>query len=244
VPTQGSLRERRRGETVAEIKQAAMRELASSGPDGLSLRAVAREVGVSVQALYHYFASRDALLTALVADAHNGLADAVMAAGEASAGGTPRERFVAVGLAYRRWAVENRGQFLLIYGVPLPDYHAPEGGPTTVAAQRLGEAFSTVLFEGWTAQALARVPLPARRPEFETHLTAAGGSFEIELPPGALALFVSAWGQLHGLVMLEVLNHLPWLGPTVPDLLEVALIDQADRFQAARRGDRGRSALG
>jgi hypothetical protein len=52
-----------------------------------------------------------------------------------------------------------------------------------------------------------------------------------------LALFVSAWGQLHGLVMLEVLNHLPWLGPTVPDLLEVALMNQADRFQAARRPD-------
>jgi AcrR family transcriptional regulator len=219
---------------VTEIKQAAMRELASSGPEGLSLRAVAREVGVSVQALYHYFESRDALLTALVADAHNALADAVTAAGEASVGGTPHERTVAVGLAYRRWAIENRGQFLLIYGVPLPDYHAPEGGPTTAAAQRLGVAFSTVLFDGWTAEQLARVPLPAGGPEFEARLTAAAGYFEIALPPGALAMFISAWGQLHGLVMLEVLNHLPWLGPTVPDLFEVALLDQADRFEAAR----------
>jgi AcrR family transcriptional regulator len=236
VPAQGSLRERRREETLAEIKQAAMRELASAGPEGLSLRAVARAVGVSVQALYHYFDSRDALVTALVADAHDALADAVVRAGEASAGSSPQERAVALGLAYRRWAVENRGQFLLIYGVPLPDYEAPEGGPTTVAAQRLGVAFASVLFDGWSPEELRRVPLAAGGPEFEARLAAAAGWFAMELPPGALALFMSAWAQLHGLVMLEVLNHLPWLGPTVPDLFRVALLDQAERFAAHRRG--------
>jgi AcrR family transcriptional regulator len=234
MPTKGTLRERRRGETVAEIKQAAMRELASSGPEGLSLRAVAREVGVSVQALYHYFDSRDALVTALVADAHNALADAVVAAAEGSAGGTPRERGLAVGMAYRAWALEHQGQFLLIYGVPLPDYRAPEDGPTTAAARRLGAAFAGVLFEGWTIEELGRVPLPPDSAAFEVVLTHGAAAMDVELPPGALALFLTAWAQLHGLVMLEVLTHLPWLGSTVVDLYRVALLDQTDRIQSHR----------
>src|SRR3712207_4575855 len=102
-----------------------MHQLVADGPAALSLRAVARQVGVSVQALYHYFPSRDALVTALVTDAHHALAAAVAREAGRSAGATPKERLVAVGLAYRRWAAENRGPFLLAYGTPLPGYHAP-----------------------------------------------------------------------------------------------------------------------
>ena len=83
MPVEGSLRDRRRAQTVREIKDATLAQLAEAGPGALSLRAVARSVGMTVQSIYHYFDSRDALLTALVADAHHGLADAVQAAAEA-----------------------------------------------------------------------------------------------------------------------------------------------------------------
>ena len=75
-----SVRDRRRAETVAEIKEAALQQLAEAGPGGFSLRGVARAVGMTVQSLYHYFANRDALLTVLVVDAHHAAADAVQAA--------------------------------------------------------------------------------------------------------------------------------------------------------------------
>ncbi|HYO36981.1 MAG TPA: TetR/AcrR family transcriptional regulator [Geodermatophilus sp.] len=229
-PTTG-LRERRRAQTVAEIKQAALRELAATGPEGLSLRAVARAVGVSVQALYHYFDSREALVTALVADAFDELAAAVSAA--ASAAATPGERVVAAGLAYRAWGRENRSAFLLALGVPLADYAAPEGGPTSQAASRMGQAFLGAVFGGWSADELAAVPLPGDVPALHAALrdaTALGG-----LPPGAAALFTTGWATLHGVVVLELLGHLVWVGEAGEDMCRAALLRYADELAAARR---------
>jgi AcrR family transcriptional regulator len=231
-----SFRERRRLTTLAEIKAIALAQLSTAGPDGLSLRAVARELGMSVQALYHYFASREALLTALVTDAHDALADAVRDGAEASLGADPAQRLVAAGLAYRRWAVENRSAFLLIYGVPQADYAAEPGGPTTAAAIRLAFAFRGVVFDGWSREQLEAVELPDADPAFTDRLTGASAAIDIDLPPGAFALFVSAWAQLHGLVMLEVLEHLPWLAPRAPDLYRVALGDLAGQLAARRSG--------
>lgn len=231
-----SFRERRRLTTLAEIKTVAMTQLSSAGPEGLSLRAVAREMGMSVQALYHYFASREALLTALVTDAHDALADAVHDAAAASAGADPAERVIAAGLAYRRWAVENRSAFLLIYGVPQPNFAADPDGPTTAAAIRLAFAFRGVVFDGWSPEQLAAVELPDGDPGFAEQLAAASTAIGIDLPPGAFALFVTSWAQLHGLVMLEVLEHLPWLAPRGPDLYRVALGDLAGQLAARRTG--------
>jgi AcrR family transcriptional regulator len=225
------LRERRRAQTVAEIKEAALRELAVTGADGLSLRAVARAVGVSVQALYHYFDSRDALVTALVTDAFDELADTVSAA--ASGARDPADRVVAAGLAYRAWGRENRAAFLLALGVPLPDYTAPEGGPTSQAAARLGAAFLDAVFGGWSADELAAVPLAADVPALRAQLTGTGALGG--LPPGAAALFTSGWGTLHGLVVLELLGHLVWVGEAGEDVLRVALLRYADELAAARR---------
>ncbi len=224
------LRERRRAQTVAEIKAAALRELAATGADGLSLRAVARAVGVSVQALYHYFDSRDALVTALVADAFDELAAAVSAA--ASAAGDPRDRVVAAGLAYRAWGRGNRSAFLLALGVPLADYAAPECGPTSQSARRMGEAFLDAVFAGWSAEELAAVPLPDDVPALsaQLHGTGAPGG----LPPGAAAVFTTGWATLHGVVVLELLGHLPWVGEAGEDMCRVVLLQYADRLAAAR----------
>ena len=138
----GSVRERRRAETVHELKDAALRQLAATGADGLSLRAVAREMGMSVQSIYHYFSSRDDLLTALVTDGHNALADAL----EAARAEAP-EHSAAVSTAcrgYRSWALAHPAQFRLIYGTPVPGYTAPAG--TLQAAQRVLRVFTETVF--------------------------------------------------------------------------------------------------
>ena len=228
------LRERRRAQTVAEIKQAALAELAASGAEGLSLRAVARSVGVSVQALYHYFDSRDALITALVADAFDELSDAV--ADAAAAARSPHDRVLAAGLAYRAWAHEHRSAFLLALGVPLHDYAAPEGGPTSAAARRLGEAFRTALFGGWTAEELAAVPLPEGVPALRAQLR--DSPVLGDLPPGAAAVFTAGWAALHGVVLLELLGHLVWIGPAGEDMCRVVLLRYADQLTDARANAR------
>ena len=228
------LRARRRAQTVGEIKQAALAELAATGAEGLSLRAVARSVGVSVQALYHYFDSRDALITALVADAFDELSDAV--ADAAAAARSPHDRVLAAGLAYRAWAHEHRSAFLLALGVPLHDYAAPEGGPTSAAARRLGEAFRTALFGGWTAEELAAVPLPEGVPALRAQLR--DSPVLGDLPPGAAAVFTAGWAALHGVVLLELLGHLVWIGPAGEDMCRVVLLRYADQLTDARANAR------
>lgn len=196
-----SVRERRRAETVREIKAAAVGRLAEVGPAALSLRGVAREVGMTVQSLYHYFDSRDALLDALVEDAHHALADAVQAAVDATRGRPAAERRAAATAAFRKWALAHRARFLLLYGTPTPGF-APGPGPGG-AARRLAAPFVEVVFEGWTPAELAAIPLqPGAEALADLHHEA------IPLPPGALAFFLEQRARMHGLVTLELTGHL------------------------------------
>jgi AcrR family transcriptional regulator len=203
VPVSGSVRERRRAETVGEIKTAALEQLAETGAPGLSLRAVARAVGMTVQSLYHYFDSRDALLTALVVDGHRAVADAVQAAVDATRGRPPLQRRLAATGAYRSWAQQNREAFLLLYGTPVPGFTPSAPEDNAAAALRLGPPFAEVVFDGWSPAQLAALPLPPGGAEL-----AGVDDLGFGLPPGALALFIELRAHMHGLVVLELLGHL------------------------------------
>src|SRR5688572_21486042 len=159
MSVEGSVRDRRRAETVREIKAAALEQLAEGGPGGLSLRGVARAVGMTVQSLYHYFDSREALLTALVIDGHRALTAAVQDAADASRGLSHTERLFAATNAYRRWALENRPAFLLLYGTPVPGYEPPSRAEVIGAAVSLAEPFREVVFDGWTTAQLEKIPV-------------------------------------------------------------------------------------
>lgn len=205
MTVQGSMRDRRRAETVREIKESALRQLTEIGTGGLSLRGVAREVGMTVQSIYHYFASRDELLTALVVDAHAALADAVQTAADGSRGRPRDERLAAVMGAYRRWALEHRAEFLLVYGTPVPGYQAPPDGTTAAAARRLADGFLEVVFDGFTREEIAAIPLPGGG---ESLADVADRPETWSLPAGALALFLDLRARMHGMVMLEVLDQI------------------------------------
>src|ERR1700753_1215308 len=156
----GTVRERRRAETVAEIKAAALEQLATAGTGGLSLRAVARAGGMTVQSLYHYFDSRDALLNALVTESHHALADAVQAAAAATRGLPPVERRIAATSAFRDWALANTSAFLLLSGTPVPGFDPGPASESGKAALRLAAPFVDVVYDGWTPEQLAAIPLP------------------------------------------------------------------------------------
>jgi AcrR family transcriptional regulator len=222
------VRDRRRAETVAEIKAAALRELVDAGPGGFSLRGVAREVGMTVQSLYHYFANRDALLTTLVVDAHHASADAVQAAVDATRGRPAVDRRLAACQAFRRWALDNRAAFLLLYGTPVPGFTPLAENEVGQAAWRLSRPFAEVVFHGWTREQLEAVPL-------ETDALGAADVAKFGMPTGATALFIEQRARMHGLVTLELLGHLHPFQAEAAALFEGAIRRMSAETDAAQR---------
>lgn len=229
MSVEGSVRERRRAQTVQEIKAAALEQLAEGGPGGLSLRGVARAVGMTVQSLYHYFDSREALLTALVIDGHRALAAAVQEAADASRGRPQAERLFAASNAYRRWALANRPAFLLLYGTPVPGFEPPPYEEVVEAAVSLSRPFLDVVFDGWSAEQLARVPL---QPGAER--LAGIDDDKVPLPAGALALFYELRARMHGLVMLDIVGHLAPMNDHGEDLFRGMMARSAAELAALR----------
>uniref|UniRef100_A0AAU2JL63 TetR/AcrR family transcriptional regulator n=1 Tax=Streptomyces sp. NBC_00049 TaxID=2903617 RepID=A0AAU2JL63_9ACTN len=197
-------RERARIEVTAAIKDEARRRVAAEGAAKLSLRAVARELGMVSSALYRYFPSRDELLTALIIDAYDSIGAAAEEADAraAAAGALPRARWVAVCEAVRAWALEHPHEYALIYGSPVPGYSAPQD--TIGPASRVANTFIGILRAGYEGRGLALPPLPAAlRPE-AARMTA---DFAEGLPPEVTAALVAAWAQLIGLVSCELFGQ-------------------------------------
>src|SRR4051794_38580916 len=118
-------RERARADVMAELLAAARARLVTEGAAELSLRAVARDLGMASSAVYRYVESRDALLTLLIIEAYDAVGTVAEAAVERSAQG-PAATWLEVARAVRAWALENRYSFELIYGTPVRGYQAPE----------------------------------------------------------------------------------------------------------------------
>jgi AcrR family transcriptional regulator len=217
------LRERRRATAIREILDAAQEQIARHGPAGLSVRSVARSLGMTVQALYHYFPSRDELITALITEAYHDLADAVASAIDSATRDGDPPPFVLGAEAFRSWGLDNPARFQLIYGTPLLHYQAPVDGGSTAGARRMTAVFLQELFGAFTYEQLSGIDMPPLSPALRTHFErmppeAIGG-----LPPEAAALFISLWGHLHGLVVLEVFGHTAFIGPLQAEIFRGAM---------------------
>ena len=164
------VRARVRAELTAEIKAAATRQLASGGAASLSLRAIAREMGMASSAIYRYFASRDELLTALIIDAYHSIGVAVEEADATMERGDYAGRFRAIANAIRTWSQANPHEYALIYGSPVPGYAAPDD--TIDPATRVPLALIAVLVDRSSDVRLGSLPssdarlvwLPSNRP--------------------------------------------------------------------------------
>ncbi|RAJ59355.1 TetR family transcriptional regulator [Streptomyces sp. PsTaAH-130] len=202
MSTAQGARERARSEVTAAIKEEARRQLAAEGAAKLSLRAVARELGMVSSALYRYFPSRDELLTALIIDAYDALGAAAEQARDTAGEAAPVARFTAVCEAIRTWALAHPHEYALIYGSPVPGYAAPE--TTVPAAARTGMVLLGIFRDAREGPGLAELPLPAElRPEAE-RLAAA---LAPDLPPEMAAALVAVWAQLFGLVSFELFGQ-------------------------------------
>lgn len=195
-------RDRARAELTREIKDEARRQLAVEGAQSLSLRAVARELGMASSALYRYFPSRDDLLTQLIIEAYDGVGEAVEAAGGDLPAIDVRGRWSAKAAAVRAWAHEHRHEYALIYGTPVPGYEAPQD--TVAHAGRVPVALLTTVREAHDLGLLVdRSPVDLT-PTLVAQAAAVADATGVALPPGVTVRAVMAWSQLSGMLGFEL----------------------------------------
>ena len=218
-------RARARAQMLDEIKLLALRQLAEEGAAGLSLRAIARELGVVSSGIYRYYANRDELLTSLILDAYRDLAEAVEGADVDVAATDSRRRFLLRWAALRTWAEAQPARFLLLYGSPVPGYRAP--ADTIAPAMAVLTALLRVL-------SAAQVPdAGPADPRLTPQLAVVAAGLEIELAPAVTARAVAGFAELVGLVTLQLGGHFVGAFEPADALVEESLADLADRLGLA-----------
>ena len=198
------IRERARAATVAEILRLAREQLAQEGAAALSLRAIARDMGMVSSAIYRYFSSRDELLTQLIVESYDSLGDAVAAADASCARrGDYTGRWKALAHAVRAWAVANPSEYALLYGTPVPGYAAP---PDTIGpASRYTSHLLDLLADMTAAGHRGTRPVPASlRPD----LRRLRSELPLAIDERLLSLGLASWATLIGAITLELFGHL------------------------------------
>ncbi len=194
------------------IKETAWKQIAETGAATLSLRSIARELGITAPAIYNYHPDRDALVTALIVDAYTSLGESQQAAIDALPTDDHKARLRALGLAYREWAITYPQRYLLIFGTPIPNYVAPANITIPAAACAIIPLMATLQALHSQGQ-LKSERMASITPELESMLEAwknFGGNADVK----ALYLTAVIWSRVHGLVMLEIGHHVP---PVITD---------------------------
>jgi len=198
-------RERVRAELIREITEIARRQLATEGAAGLSLRAVAKEMGMVSSAIYRYFPSKDDLLTTLIIDGYNAVGAAVEKAEAACPAEEYAGRWLAACRAVRDWALAHPHEYALVYGSPVPGYEAPE--QTIGPASRPGVVFGKIIGDAYRAGATADLPGPLVPVPASFTPDAARLRDAIGVPEHIAAAALIAWSGLFGLVSFELFGQ-------------------------------------
>ena len=193
-------RARARAELTREIVDTARAHLSSDGAAGLSLRAVARDLGMVSSAVYRYFPSRDELLTALIIDAYNSLGEEAERAEQAVKRSDLHGRWLAIGNSTRTWALVRPHEWALIYGSPVPGYQAPQD--TIVPATRVSALLIGILVDAHTS-GLSPAQLPVPR-VVHTSLTPVRQAIPVAVPDDLIIRGLMVWSQLIGTISLEL----------------------------------------
>ncbi len=192
------------------IKETAWKQIAEFGTPTLSLRAIARELGITAPAIYNYFARRDDLVTALIIDAYTSFGDSQIAARDALPAHDLAGRMMAIGLAYRQWALTHPQRYLLIFGTPIPGYEAPVEKVLPAGARSLS-ALASVVEDLRVAGKLRSDGFPEVQVQYKPAFEAwrlYGGNVDVL----SLSVALLIWARVHGLVSLEVAKNMPPFG--------------------------------
>jgi AcrR family transcriptional regulator len=238
-----SRRDRVRAATTQEIRQTARRILVEQGPEAVSLRGIAREMGMTAPALYRYFGSHEELIRHVIADIFTGLAEelseAISAADETPfAGGDdpPRppatpgdmtEKIVAACRAFRRWALDHDREFTVLFGAPLPGLDDGRNDIADECALKFADTFFGLFLELWRSH-----PFPVPAPdEIDPGLCGQIARFRdglgADIPIGAMLTFLRCWMRLYGAVSMEVFGHLGFALEDPAPMFEIVLAELA-----------------
>jgi AcrR family transcriptional regulator len=228
-----SRRDRARTATIEEIKQTARQILVQDGPDAVSLRAIAREMGLTAPALYRYFDSREVLIKHVIADIFTELTGdlraAIASAGPASGGGLT-EKVIAACWEFRRWSLNHPREFGMLFGTPLPGVNVEQDEITAECGAQFGNTFFELILALWrkhpfpvTADAAID---PGLRQQLERYRDGLGELGD-GLPLGLLLIFLRCWTRLYGTLSLEVFGHLGFALDDAGPMFELMLVDTA-----------------
>lgn len=218
-------RARLRESTLAEIRTVARKLLVSQGPAAVTINAVAREMGMSGPALYHYYSGHDQLAAALTADFYAELTEVLRQACAAHAADPPGHRLLAAARAMRGWAITHRAEFGWMFARSIRSGEQDSDSPRYQAGQDFEQIFLDQFVELWERAPFPTPRLddlaPSLRDQLRAYSTALGG----RLPPEAAHVFLSCWIRLYGLLCMEVLDQLYFVLSDVEPVFEECLRD-------------------
>jgi AcrR family transcriptional regulator len=226
-----SRRDRVRAATTGEIKQTARRILVAKGAEAVSLRAIAGEMGMTAPALYRYFSSREDLVRHVCGDIFTEIATGIRAASARAAqesGGDVTAKLIAACREFRHWALTHREEFGLLFGTPLPGLEPLHNDKIDECALDFAGSWMTLFLELWQ-----RNPFPVQaddqiEPGLLAQLARYIGGLGVDLPAGAVLIFLRCWVRLYGMVSLEVFGHLHFALDDAAPLFEYTLAELAD----------------
>jgi AcrR family transcriptional regulator len=215
-------RDRLRAATVREITETARRILVEEGPEAVTLRAIAREMGMTAPALYRYFGSHGELLRHLVGELFNELTGELTAALKRVPEGDMSGKFLTASRRFRTWALAHPREYALLFGAPVRGIDDQEQADfAEECARQFGWTFMALFLELWNKSPFP-VPAddeidPVLLPQLRRYRDDVVG---VDLPLGVVQQFLKCWIRLQGGVSLEVFGH-----------LEFALADAAPMFE-------------
>lgn len=223
-----SRRERLRQAALEEIHGAARALLVAGGPAAVTINAVARQVGMSGPALYHYYASHDELVGAVTADFFRELATTMEQAQDADA--PVGDRLLAACRAMRGWATAHPAEFGWIFASPITPANQRPDSPRHQAGQRFEQILLDLTVELWRTRPFP-VPEPAElAPSLREQLADYSESIGARLPPEAAHVFLTCWVRLYGLLCMEVLHQLDFAYTDLEPVFEECLREISGRL--------------
>jgi len=191
-------------ETTAEIKRLARIQIAEKGAAQLSLREIAREMGLASSALYRYFESRDQLLTELIIDSYDDLGECIERADAAKRRDDLIGRWRSTSQALRTWALAHPSEYGLTFGTPVPGYEAPSD--TIAPASRYTNVLLRLLGDIHSAGCTPSIQMPATKGALKEYKQIRR-NINLDAPDELLLAGLAAWATLFGAISLELFGH-------------------------------------
>jgi AcrR family transcriptional regulator len=218
-------RQRVRVAVTADIVAEARRQLAEVGAGALSLRAVARELGMASSAMYRYFTSRDELLTALIVEAYDALGGVAEAAAAATTDDKAFIRWQTVCRAIRGWAFEHPYEYVLLYGSPVPGYQAPE--VTLVPASRATLVLAGLVLDAHRSGELEEPDGPPLPRAVASEIRPIAQIAMPGVPLSTATQGILVWTQLFGQISFEIFGRFDGIVANPQVLFEHAVVAMA-----------------